>query len=296
MRNYPKFRIFFVAGILLSMLSLNAQSGPSINSLNEKMSELERLLGVSGENNPSVVEAPESFPPTSPNFPTPSTQKSSVSDLPESLQGIERKLEELESLVGVLPVEQDISGTKEDPWLEVRDDTNSTVKPEDMPRVEISAGMVVRYVPSNGSFIPLNEGDFIKMKTLIVVPVGSELVVSFIGKSAIRLEENSRLVIGPPENNLQMIDLRKGTISAYLNPERDPLTSPRFGIRTRSGVVEAKGTFYALTVYEGQTYTAVKRGEVKKVPSPPTKLDFAAYVKKSSSKNPIKPAEKNKSN
>ena len=124
------------------------------------------------------------------------------------------------------PVEQDRSFMKEDPWLEVREDTNSTIKPEDMPRVEISTGMVVRYVPSNGSFIPLNEGDLIKMKTLIVVPVGSELVVSFIGKSAIRLEENTRLVIGPPVNNLQMIDLRHGTISAYLNPERDPLTSP----------------------------------------------------------------------
>ena len=142
MRNYPKFRFFFVGGILLSMLSLNAQNGPSINSLNEKMSELERLLGISGENNPSIVESPESFSSTSPNCPAPLPKKSSVSDLPESLQGIERKLEELESLVGVLPVEQDISGTKEDPWLEVRDDTNSIIKPEDMPRVEISAGMV----------------------------------------------------------------------------------------------------------------------------------------------------------
>jgi ferric-dicitrate binding protein FerR (iron transport regulator) len=134
------------------------------------------------------------------------------------------------------------------------------------------------------------------MKTLIVVPIGSELVVSFKGKSAIRLEENSRLVIGPPENNLQMIDLRKGTISAYLNPKRDPLSSPRFGIRTRSGVIEAKGTFYALTVYKGQTYTAVKHGEIKKESTTPSKLDFAAYVKKSPSKNPLKPAEKNNSN
>lgn len=278
MKNHPVFGFLFVGGSLLFILSLNAQNGPSINFLNEKMSELERLLGISGEKNSSVVETPQSFFPTSPTFPTP-PKKSSVSDLPESLRGIERKLEELESLVGALPVEQDRSFMKEDPWLEVREDTNSTIKPEDMPRVEISTGMVVRYVPSNGSFIPLNEGDLIKMKTLIVVPVGSELVVSFIGKSAIRLEENSRLVIGPPVNNLQMIDLRHGTISAYLNPERDPLTSPRFSIRTRSDVVEAKGTFYALTVYEGQTYCAVKRDEVKKLPPPQTKFNFAAYIK-----------------
>ena len=294
MRNHPKFRFFFVGCILHFMLSLNAQNGPSINSLKEKMSELESLLEVPvwTEGQPQV---PQGLPiAISPSLPVmPDGQSANASVLPESLQGIEKKLEELEAMVGNFAENEVFPEEGDDPWLKV--DLNSTWKPEALPRVEVSTGMVVRYVPSNGSFIPLNEGDLIRMKTLIVVPVSSELIVSFMGKSAIRLEENSRLVIGPPENNLQMIDLRKGIISAYLNPERDPLTSPRFCIRTLSGVVEAKGTFYALTVYNGQTYTAVKRGEIKKVPSTPSKTDFAAYIKKSSFKIPLKPSEKNNS-
>ena len=47
-----------------------------------------------------------------------------------------------------------------------------------------------------------------------------------------------------------------------------------------SGVVEARGTFYAITEYKGQTYSAVKKGKIYKKESPPTMSDFASYEEK----------------
>ena len=118
------------------------------------------------------------------------------------------------------------------------------------------------------------------------------LIVSFKGKTAVGFAENSRAVLGPPMNNQQTIDLRNGTVSAYLDPERDRSKSPRFAIRTRSGLVEATGTFYAVTEYKGQAYTAVKQGTIKKTPSAPTSYDFAAYIKKSKVAKAATPEEK----
>ena len=75
------------------------------------------------------------------------------------------------------------------------------------------------------------------------------------------------------------MDLRVGTISALLDPNRDRNRDPAFAVRTHSGVTEATGTFYAVTEYKGQTYSAVKKGRVVKKTVPPTKPDFSAYLK-----------------
>jgi hypothetical protein len=263
-----------------------------VESLNEQMERLESLLGI-----PTIPsQIPENSPPSiSKQLPSTSILPSkSTTDLPESLVGIEKKLAELESMVGVLPADQVVDDVVDDPWDLVED--NQTLPTEELPRVELAEGMVVRYVPSSNSFLPVNDGEFVKVTTLFVVPSASVLIVSFKGQTAVRFGENSRAVFGPPANNEQVIDLRKGTVSAYLNPERDQSNSPRFGIRTRSGLVEATGTFYAVTEYKGQAYTAVKKGKIKKTPSAPTNSDFAAYIKKSKVAKAARPEEKNNDN
>ena len=73
-----------------------------------------------------------------------------TSDLPESLVGIEKKLAELESMVGVLPADQIVYDVVDDPWDLV--DDNQTLPVEELPRVEVAEGMVVRYVPSSNFF------------------------------------------------------------------------------------------------------------------------------------------------
>jgi len=269
-----------------------AYSSPSVESLNEQMERLENLLGIPTIPSQSTENSPPGISKQIPS--TSMVPRKMTSDLPESLVGIEKKLAELESMVGVLPGDQIVDDVVDDPWDLI--DDNQTLPVEELPRVEVAEGMVVRYVPSSNSFLPVNDGECVKVTTLFVVPSASVLIVSFKGQTAVRFGENSRAVFGPPANNEQVIDLRKGTVSAYLNPERDQSNSPRFGIRTRAGLVEATGTFYAVTEYNGQAYTAVKKGKIKKTPSAPTNSDFASYIKKSKVAKAARPEEKNNDN
>jgi hypothetical protein len=265
---------------------------PSVESLNAQMERLESLLGIPTVPSQSTENSPPGISKQIPS--TSMVPRKMTSDLPESLVGIEKKLAELESMVGILPADQVVDDVVDDPWNLVED--NQTLPAEELPRVELTEGMVVRYVPSSNSFLPVNDGEFVKVTTLFVVPSASVLIVSFKGQTAVRFGENSRAVFGPPANNEQVIDLRNGTVSAYLNPERDQSDSPRFGIRTRSGLIEATGTFYAVTEYKGQAYTSVKKGQIKKVPSAPSKPDFAAYLQKSKVAKATLSEEKNNNN
>jgi len=157
------------------------------------------------------------------------------------------------------------------------------------PLVEELAGEVSRYQQDSQSFLPVLPGYEIKEPTLLVVAAGSELILSFPGRVAARVAENSRLVVGPAVDGRYEVDLRSGTLSALLDPDRDLSQDPSFAVRTLSGVTEAVGTYYAVTEYKGQSYTSVKKGKVQKKTTPPTKPDFSAYLKKkkptASSKN-----------
>ena len=153
------------------------------------------------------------------------------------------------------------------------------------PRVEQTRGLVSVYDQKSGSFVPVAIGASIKKKQLFSVPDDGELIVSFPSKIAARVGENSRVVVGPAEKGRYEVDLRSGTVSALLDPERDKANAPSFAVRTKSGVTEATGTFYAVTEYKGQSYSAVKKGNVKKETTPPAKPDFSAYLKKSQKKS-----------
>ncbi len=157
------------------------------------------------------------------------------------------------------------------------------------PLVEELAGEVSRYQQDSQSFIPVLPGYEIKKPILLVVAADSELILSFPGRVAARVSENSRLVVGPAVDGRYEVDLRSGTLSTLLDPDRDLSQDPSFAVRTLSGVTEAVGTYYAVTEYKGQSYTSVKKGKVQKKTTPPTKPDFSAYLKKkkltASSKN-----------
>ena len=104
------------------------------------------------------------------------------------------------------------------------------------------------------------------------------------GKIVARFGENTQTVVEPEEDGRYEVDLQLGTVTALLDPKRDKEKEPAFAIRGSGGVTEAIGTFYAVTEYKGQTYTAVKKGEVKKKTTPPAKPDFSAYLKKAKAK------------
>ena len=143
------------------------------------------------------------------------------------------------------------------------------------------------------NFQQVSEGYLIQKPTLFTVPENAELFISFPIKAAIWVGGKSRIVISPVKNGKYELFLKNGTVSAMLDPHTDRANLPKLLIRTRTGVAEATGTFYAVTEYKGQAYTAVKKGTVDKKTTPPAKPDFSAYLKKAKAKTDIGKSARN---
>lgn len=154
-----------------------------------------------------------------------------------------------------------------------------------LPKIAELSGLVSRYDEKSASFIPVRVGQSISEPTLLLTAAGAELMIAFPTQIVARFGENTQAVVGPEQDGRIEVDLQLGTLTALLDPERKKEGAPTFAIRGSGGVTEATGTFYAVTEYKGQTYTSVKKGEVKKETTPPAKPDFAAYLKRAKSKS-----------
>jgi len=150
--------------------------------------------------------------------------------------------------------------------------------------VEEVEGLVERFDEALGAFVPVVPGFVIERDVLVVTASEAALVFSCSGAMAGMVSENTRVVLEPATaDKTYSADLRKGTVSVLLDPDR-PNDGSGFSVRTAQGVTSATGTFYAVTEFKGQTYTKVKRGSVKRRVIRPTQKDFAAYLSKSKSK------------
>lgn len=168
------------------------------------------------------------------------------------------------------------------------------LKVSSFPKVVEVTGLVSHYDKELGTFEPVEVGDEITLPTLCVTSGGSGFIVAYPGKIIARFGENTKALLAPQENNRYEVDLQLGIVTALLDPERDREKDPAFAIRGSGGVTEATGTFYAVLEYKGQTYTVVKKGEVKKKTTPPVKSDFAAYIKKIKSRESGGQSERSK--
>jgi len=56
------------------------------------------------------------------------------------------------------------------------------------------------------------------------------------------------------------LQLTSGVISALIDPSTPKITD--FQVQTPEGAAAARGTFYAVLVYNGKTYVGVKEGHV----------------------------------
>ena len=263
MNTFLKFGIFNLL-MITGWFDLYAQE------TGEKLSEIEKQVDAMMERiqrlkeQKSATEKPAKQPQPfqrqlpSPNpvseAPLPETEKSSVDEHISTVGGAEQNASLPISIISEFPIVETFSGT------------------------------VALYEESTQSFIPVERGFMIEKKTLMRVPAGGELIISFPGKMAALVGENSRVITGPAEEGKFEVYLKNGTVSALLDPERKREDSIPLSIRTRSGVAEAQGTFYAVTEYKGQSYTAVKKGKIEKETKPPTKPDFSAYLSKAKAK------------
>jgi hypothetical protein len=156
---------------------------------------------------------------------------------------------------------------------------------EYVPRVSEMAGSITAQDSKDQNIGKINVGRQVLSATTFHTHESSELIFSLPGKIVVRLSENTSVVLGPAQDNHYEVKLLRGTVTALLDPQRDRQKEPTFAVRGSGGITEATGTFYAVTEYKGQTYSAVKKGKVVKKTLPPDKPDFSAYLKKAKSKS-----------
>ena len=147
-----------------------------------------------------------------------------------------------------------------------------------IPTGEEMEGQVLWFNQAQGQYLPVFPGQGFTQSTEILLSADSQFIFSCPQGIAGRVSGPAKLVLGPAKNNRYEAHLKMGTIAILLDPDR-PRGSPQFAVRTKDGIALAKGTFYAITEYNGQSFVKVKTGSIKAKPKPPIKRNFAAYKK-----------------
>jgi hypothetical protein len=137
-------------------------------------------------------------------------------------------------------------------------------------KVTVSVGEV-SVTPPGGAPAALAAGDIVAVGSTITTGAGARAVIVMTPRSAIRIGENSTLVVEevaeaatPPRVTL---DLKDGSLGALLKPGAG--AEMDFKIRTPSGIAAARGTYYAVVVEDGKGFAQVKEGRVEIIPANP---------------------------
>lgn len=137
-------------------------------------------------------------------------------------------------------------------------------------KVTVAVGDVQAVSKDGGAGTPVKAGDKVAVGTTIKTGANSRAVVVITARSAIRISENSEVVIETVDEtakpNQVLIDLKDGSLGALLKP--NAAGELDFKVRTPSGVAAARGTFYAVAVKDGKGYAQVKEGRVEIIPNP----------------------------
>ena len=116
---------------------------------------------------------------------------------------------------------------------------------------------------------PLKSGDKVVVGSVIKTGAAARAVVVITARSAIRISENSTVVIETVDESVLpkkvTVDVKDGSISALLKPNSSGELD--FQVRTPSGVAAARGTFYSVVVKDGKGYAQVKEGRVEVIPN-----------------------------
>lgn len=137
-------------------------------------------------------------------------------------------------------------------------------------KVTVSVGDV-KVTPPGGAAKALAAGEIVAVGSTVTTGAGARAVIVMTPRSAIRVGENSTVVIEevveaatPPKVT---IDLKDGSLGALLKPGAG--AEMDFKIKTPSGIAAARGTFYAVVVENGKGFAQVKEGKVEIIPANP---------------------------
>jgi len=147
-------------------------------------------------------------------------------------------------------------------------------KSQDAPpasgKVTVSVGDV-KVVPPGGAAKALAAGDVVAVGSTVTTGAGARAVIVMTPRSAIRVGENSTVLIEevsaaatPPKVT---VDVKSGSLGALLKPGAG--AEMDFKIKTPSGIAAARGTYYAVVVENGKGFAQVKEGKVEIIPNKP---------------------------
>lgn len=120
--------------------------------------------------------------------------------------------------------------------------------------------------PAGGVSEKLSRGQVVQAGTMIQTGPKSRAVIMMTGSSAIRISENSQITLarmddaGAGGESKVKVDLNQGSVGALIDSNKKRQID--FKIETPHGVATARGTFYAVIVKDGKTYTKVAHGKV----------------------------------
>jgi hypothetical protein len=137
-------------------------------------------------------------------------------------------------------------------------------------KVTVAVGDVKAVKTAGEAGVPIEKGDTVEVGTTILTGPASRAVIVITPRSAIRVAENSEVVIETIDETVTpsvvMIDVKDGSLGALLKP--NAAGELDFKVRTPSGVAAARGTFYSVAVKDGKGYAQVKEGRVEIIPNP----------------------------
>jgi hypothetical protein len=137
-------------------------------------------------------------------------------------------------------------------------------------KVTVSVGDV-KVTPPGGAAKALAAGEIVAVGSTVTTGPGARAVIVMTPRSAIRVGENSNVVIEevaeaatPPKVT---VDVKSGSLGALLKPGAG--AEMDFQIKTPSGIAAARGTYYAVVVENGKGFAQVKEGKVEIIPNQP---------------------------
>ena len=135
------------------------------------------------------------------------------------------------------------------------------------------SGLAESAAPGSASYSPLTVGEVLPVGTTVRTGSDGKAVLTVTPGSAINVGANSKLKLnalafaksnGDVTQREAHIELTSGVVTALVDPSTPKITD--FQIQTPQGGASARGTFYAVAVYDGKTYVSVKEGHVGAAP------------------------------
>jgi hypothetical protein len=131
------------------------------------------------------------------------------------------------------------------------------------------SGTVESAAPGSSSFSALHKGTHLPIGSTVRTGDNGVAVLVTTPGSAIQVGNDSEVKLtdlafakagGSVTQREAHVQLTSGVVSALIDPRTPTVTD--FQIQTPEGVAAARGTFYAVLVYQGKTYVGVKEGKV----------------------------------